>query len=573
MMITMITQLFLQAWSPFIMLQYLLLSFIKLIVFLSLLYGVCHRLGIIQRLLQRHIELEVSKACNGAEISTGTIQFMLQSTPNSFFTTSSLTVTDLIIHSPNSHQWKWDSPLIARIGKIHATFNLFTLIDIKFPNFIQDTLLNHIITTYDASSPSSSSPAILRHQNHRHHIMNTVVKDIYSVQAEDIQVFIEKRGNVFNFHLLDKRLDVPDAKQVLDSIGFNFDGGMSSINSTDGQDGVVVQSQSSMSTSPVSMNHCESNDHSEHNYSGGNHDNNNNDDQEAETKANEIVMSIVGAVSKIGLAAHTGGKKGLSDALQNQKNGFVSQLKKVQDLVGVKDPISSNLQNLKSSRTTKIAKESLQVIKKVGKVVEKNVLTMKEQVYDTLSKPPPMKEGYKAPGNPELFRFGFVELRDARIFTKEIIYRGSVTPNHNGTATFFAGGTRPSMDHQQKDEEVEVSQNNDNSVGNAPSTEPPKMTTNGWSKPILVKEVKIHPHEFCPSPSQSSNLSKEKNGHSAAHSHIASINTSVLLGQPIEDVSYTIITRVLTEIAKTNTGELLANAFSEVFAWFDVTDT
>lgn len=67
-----------------------------------------------------------------------------------------------------------------------------------------------------------------------------------------------------------------------------------------------------------------------------------------------------------------------------------------------------------------------------------------------------------------------------------------------------------------------------------------------------------------------STLSKEKNGHSGA---LNQTNASMLIGQPIEDISSIIIVRVLTEMAKTNTGELLANAFSEVFAWFDVTDT
>ena len=45
------------------------------------------------------------------------------------------------------------------------------------------------------------------------------------------------------------------------------------------------------------------------------------------------------------------------------------------------------------SRTTMIAKEDIQVMKHVGKLVEKNVLDMKNQV-DSLSQPPPHKEGF-----------------------------------------------------------------------------------------------------------------------------------------------------------------------------------
>ena len=34
-------------------------------------------------------------------------------------------------------------------------------------------------------------------------------KDVYHVEVEDVQVFVEKQRNLFNFHLLDPSLDIP----------------------------------------------------------------------------------------------------------------------------------------------------------------------------------------------------------------------------------------------------------------------------------------------------------------------------------------------------------------------------
>ena len=64
-------------------------------------------------------------------------------------------------------EWKWESPLIARIGYIEITFNLWTLIEL--PTMVQQYL----------------------------DIRMMPVKDIYSVAIDDVQLFIEKRMNVF----------------------------------------------------------------------------------------------------------------------------------------------------------------------------------------------------------------------------------------------------------------------------------------------------------------------------------------------------------------------------------------
>jgi len=60
--------------------------------------------------------------------------------------------------------------------------------------------------------------------------------------------------------------------------------------------------------------------------------------------------------------------------------------------------------NASSKSMETITKEGIQVMKQVGKMVEKNVLVVKEQM-DSLSKPPPQKKEWKE-STPDLFRFG-----------------------------------------------------------------------------------------------------------------------------------------------------------------------
>jgi hypothetical protein len=228
---------------------------------------------------------------------------------SSFFTASTLSISELIIHTPKREEWKWDSPLIARVGKVDLSFNLFTLIEI--PNFVQYTF-NHIIST--SATPPSTEPPFY---------MKSTIKDIYTAQAYDAQVFIEKRGNVFNFHLLDCRLELPNAQQVLESIGYT-NGNHSTLNSTHSNDTAHV-SQKGSSDSEDSQQHPHHIDsfksHSMTSRDGLDELGENN--HLAETKANEIVKSIVDVVSTLGNAVNEGGQTGLSAALRNQKDGFV----------------------------------------------------------------------------------------------------------------------------------------------------------------------------------------------------------------------------------------------------------
>ncbi len=193
---------------------------------------------------------------------------------------------------------------------------------------------------------------------------------------------------------------------------------------------------------------------------------------------------------------------------------FNSHLKNVQKIVGL---VNENDPKEKST-SIGIAKEGLQVMKQVGKVVEKNVKNMKEQV-DALSKPPLFRQDWSSPENPDLFRFGCIVLQDIRIFTKDII----IVP-----------GSEEKVKSGIKNSEVKYQM----------------MSATGWSKPIVLEDVTLYPHELCP-PKDGIDL--------------------WTLGQPIEAYTNLALERIFTEMATTSlSGELLNNAFADVFAWFKI---
>jgi len=190
-----------------------------------------------------------------------------------------------------------------------------------------------------------------------------------------------------------------------------------------------------------------------------------------------------------------------------------------------------------TSTTTSIdiAKEGIQVIKHVGKVVEENVLNMKEQV-DDFSKPPPFRKDWTPLADPPMFRIGLISIQDLRIFTKDIILAGQMQMQCSACTQSF-----------NQSANVKDGHNFD------------KINGTGWSKPILVKDIRIFPSDLCP---PCSDISKNEDCE-------AKESTLHLIAQPIENIGNMLLERVLTEMAKSTTGQLLNNAFADVFTLFN----
>ena len=106
---------------------------------------------------------------------------------SSWYSNSSIRFAPFInslLNSP-SEKWKWDSPLIARFGRVTGKVAVLSLLD----------------------------PIAL--------YLGYKWREIHYVIFEDIQVFIEKRRNVLNFHLLDESLDIPDPVLVVAGLNLN----------------------------------------------------------------------------------------------------------------------------------------------------------------------------------------------------------------------------------------------------------------------------------------------------------------------------------------------------------------
>jgi hypothetical protein len=141
----------------------------KLLLF-SLIVSFCHFMGWIHRILWFCLEWYLSLLANGAQITVGSFEYDLLR--------GQILGYNVVVHTPKRDEWKWESPLIARVGRIYVEFSMLAL--------LRDFL--HTLT-----------PPV----------------DIYTIEVVDIQVFIERQEHVFNFYLLDSHIILPDPKTIV----------------------------------------------------------------------------------------------------------------------------------------------------------------------------------------------------------------------------------------------------------------------------------------------------------------------------------------------------------------------
>lgn len=270
----------------------------------------------------------------------------------------------------------------------------------------------------------------------------------------------------------------------------------------------------------------------------------------AEKKANEIVFSMLKTVSTLGKAANKGGKNELDRLLKNQRDNIVKTLREFQDkgIGAIKPPAadsnqeeptvvpSTALSNGPATNSTPtdpakitrrqgsssmevMARESLKVVRSMGKAVERNVSELQQSL-----KPPQKKEGFKSPD--DWIRIGWLTFRDIRIFTKDIILSSNKNSSNSPSTKIIPTNT---------------------------ATDPSADTSslvNNWSVPIYLKEVSFGGTDLC------NPVSYRENG-------------LPVIGLKPDQLIDVLIRRALSEMAKSNTGRLFSNAMGEFFAWMD----
>ncbi|KAL7553061.1 hypothetical protein ACHAWF_016310 [Thalassiosira exigua] len=389
--------------QPFISALALLLFRITFIVTSVLAF--LHRTGALRRYAIQFAETELSKNMNGTLITATDAQIDLWR--------GRVIAYDLIIHNKERDDWEWESPCLARVGRIEATMNFASVIQL---------------------------PWIGR-------ILNHTFFDIYTLLVEDVQVFVEKRKNVFNFHLLDASLDIPDSKLIMEEHAKMK----------------MKKKKQELGSSSIELSKSSSLDKEEERGDLVGNREEESATREKEDEANKIVESLVGAVSKIGKAAGEGGSKGLQSALRIQKDGLVYNLKQLHTQKSTSSKKVTERQDSTSWREKK--ERGVSVMREFSKVVEKNVSDIKNQVA-FLQKPPGKKPGW-VPGSPDYIRVGSILFREARIFTKDIL----TTKSNKGN-----------------DEVNEISAAVGSKTGIA----------NGWAKPIVIFELALTGAELCP---------------------------------------------------------------------------
>jgi hypothetical protein len=306
------------------------------LLILSFLLSAAYSLGWIHRFIWYRAEQEISKLLNDTPVTIGSLRLDL--------IRGKIWASNVVLHSPRRNEWKWESPLLGRVGKVYVESNLVQCI--LFDVFLREKI-----------------PLELR-----------------TVQASDIQGFVERKQNVFNFFLLDKQMILPEPQDLPDEeydinnpITPHVDSNASP-SATSASSGVATATDTSMNINTSSWDP--------------------EDDADGETseKAQRLVDDMLRAVKSLGRAAQEGSLQG---ALHEHRHNFTTQLRALQT----------------SSKKSQAMKEGVKIAQEVGKAVAEKTQNVQHFVM-----PPRRKdEGEKPP----LCRIGRIVIRDARIFTRD----------------------------------------------------------------------------------------------------------------------------------------------------------
>lgn len=302
----------------------ILLTVSQSIFLLSLILSVAYYLGWIHRLLWHLAESECQKVLNGTKVTIGNIQFD--------FTRGKVWASNVIIHSPKRHQFKWDSPLLARVGRVH----------------IQGNFIQCIFSFF-----------VLREE---------LPADIYTISASDIQVFIERRHNFFNFFLCDKHGLVPENISEL-------------VGEADDEDPSFIMS----------------------------HEDDENDD--FVNGSIPLAESIDDMVSSANIAPEEKAQMLMGDMLRAisraAKEGSIKGA-----LVEHRQKITDQLKALQVSKKSVAMKEGAEIVQHVSEAVMKKSQTVQKVVQ------PARKESLKKE-KVDRVRIGRMQIKDLRIFTQD----------------------------------------------------------------------------------------------------------------------------------------------------------
>ena len=387
-------------------LSHISMLILRLVFIATAIMSFFHQSGALRRYAIKFAEEEMSKNMNGALVTLSDAQVDIWR--------GKVVVHDFIIHNKDRDNWEWDSPCLVRVGRIEASLNFASVI--QLPYF--GRILNHNFF------------------------------DIYTVLVEDVQMFLEKRRNVFNFHLLDPSLDIPDHVPIMEEY-----------NKRKKREALLESSKNNNDASNIIKSKGLDAEEQRGDAASG-RDGASSPLRQKEDEANIIIEKLVGTVSNLGKAVGEGGKEGLKAALMTQKDSLVRNLKELQTKSSSPACVKKGSDYKEEWSRQKSKMTSLG--NALGEVVEQNVSDIKHQM-GFLQKPPSRKEGWTS-SSPDYVRVGSLMLRQGRIFTKNVL---------------VGKGEEATL-------ELPDNENMDRSIS-------------GWSKPIVIYELVLTGAEMSPS--------------------------------------------------------------------------
>ena len=461
--------------------------------------------GWLHRFLWFLAEREAAKILNGTTVTCSTFQVDLFR--------GKVWISNLVIHSPKQEVWHWEAPVFTRIGKLYVECNLVSCI---FSLWF---------------------------------LLEELPLDIYTVLVSDVQVFIERKYNVYNFLLLDPHVILPATPQPLHTTSENVHEDVDDVVLVSAVDCTRVTDASDTSAS-ISVNLpsdiC-SNDPTllESNCS------NKHDDEE---KAQQVLEHIAHSVRR---ASVSGGKKNPVESLLDQyRHTLTNHLKA---FTTQKDTSPGS-----KASTTAMMQEGVNLIKNVtANIAEKTVQA--QQVIVPARRVLPGER-------PVHGRIGRVLIQEMRIFVHENP-RFNANGPPSASSSVYEVDIHDTAGRTPKKERV--------SIKSAPSV-------SSWHPPIVIQHVAIRATEFCPPlVAKESSIGKKSAKRNLFFEPNASSKKDIneiecdydpkqmpALYQNMDVFVDIVWKRVLAEVAKSNTGQFFQTAMGEVVTLFvESTDT
>ena len=465
------------------------------LVYTAIAVLVAHRAGWLDRWIWFILEKEARKVCNGAQVTIGSFTVDWSELLQGKIT---LHASNVVIHTPKRHEWQWDSPLIARVGKASVECNA-------------------LITIFHA--------VFLRRE---------VPVEAYTIIVADVQIFVERRQSVINVYLLNPTLQLPPPPC---SQNVNNDAN-ASIESKVGDDVASLKPEAPITGVPPRPDTYEyHNTYPESARSSprdkasttffdtkspiitlredtlSNRDNHNHN-QQAKVLVNEMLQ----AVQKLGGAAARGQ---LQTAIKRQGLELVGRLKEFRE--------QENLE------------EGIRVMQQVGKVARESLQSAPRLI---LPKPDAAREMEK---KVVYIRIGRIIAKDLRIFTKDSWI------NEASTREDFVDSTSAiaiRLQSKSNSSSILLASSKDiNGCESSANMIDINTKHNGsWNKPIYIENLVLGSSELCPPMS------------------MKDVHNLPVIFQSVEKIMEVVWRRVLTEIAKSNTGRLFSTAMGEVLS-------